>query len=31
MEQLEKDLPRNLIPERKCQENLSEFFENPFM
>ena len=31
MEQLEKDLPRNWIPERKCQEKLSEFFENPFM
>ena len=31
MEQLEKDLPRNWIPERKCQEKMSEFFENPFM
>ena len=31
MEQLEKDLPRNWIAERKCQEKLSEFFENPFM
>ena len=31
MEQLEKDLPRNWIPKRKCQEKLSEFFENPFM
>ena len=31
MEQLERDLPRNWIPERKCQEKLSEFFENPFM
>ena len=31
MEQLKKDLPRNWIPERKCQEKLSEFFENPFM
>ena len=31
MEQLEKDLPRNWIPERKCQEKLSEFFENHFM
>ena len=31
MEQLEKDLPRNWIPERKGQEILSEFFENPFM
>ena len=31
MKQLEKDLPRNCIPERKCQEKMSEFFENPFM
>ena len=31
MEQLEKDLPRNWIPERKHQEKLSEFFGNPFM
>ena len=31
MEQLEKDLPRNWIQERKCQEKLSEFFENLFM
>ena len=31
MKQLEKDLPRNWIPERKCQEKMSEFFENPFM
>ena len=31
MEQLEKDIPRNWIPERKQQEKLSEFFENPFM
>ena len=31
MEQLEKDLPRNLIPERKCQEKMSEFFEKLFM
>ena len=31
MEQLEKDLPRNWIPERKCQEKMSEFFENPFI
>ena len=31
MEQLEKDVPRNWIPERKCQEKMSEFFENPFM
>ena len=31
MEELEKDLPRNWIPERKRQEKMSEFFENPFM
>ena len=31
MKQLEKDLPRNWIPEKKCQEKLSEFFENPFI
>ena len=31
MEQPEKDLPKNWIPERKCQEKMSEFFENPFM
>ena len=31
MEQLEEDLPRNWIPERKRQEKMSEFFENPFM
>ena len=31
MEQLEKELPRNWIPERKCQEIISEFFENPFI
>ena len=31
MEQLGKDISRNCIPERKCQEKLSEFFENPFM
>ena len=31
MEQLEKVIPRNWIPERKQQEKLSEFFENPFM
>ena len=28
---LEKDLPRNWIPERKRQEKLSEFFEDTFM
>ena len=31
MEQLERELPRNWIPERKRQEKFSEFFENPFM
>ena len=31
MEQLEKELPRNWIPERKRQEKFSEFLENPFM
>ena len=31
MEQLEKELPRKWIPERKRQEKFSEFFENPFM
>ena len=31
MEQLEKELPRNWIPERKQQEKFSEIFENPFM
>ena len=31
MEQLERDLPRNWIPERKRQEKLSDFFKNPFM
>ena len=31
MEQLEQELPRNWIPERKRQEKFSEFFENPFM
>ena len=31
MEQLEKELPRNWIPERKRQEKFSEFFENPFI
>ena len=31
MEQLERDLPRNWIPERKHQEKLSEFFEKAFI
>ena len=30
MEQLEKELPRNWIPERKRQEKFSKFFANPF-
>ena len=29
--QLDRELPRNSIPERKRQEKFSEFFENPFM
>ena len=31
MEQLERELPRNWIPERKRQEKFSELLENPFM
>ena len=31
MEQLERELPRNWIPERKRQEKFSELHENPFM
>ena len=31
VEQLEKELPRNWIPDRKQQEKFSEFFENPLM
>ena len=31
MEQLEKELPRNWIAERKWQEKFNEFFENSFM
>ena len=31
MEQLEKELPRNWIPERKWHKKFSEFFENSFM
>ena len=31
MEQFERELPRNWIPERKRQEELSDFFKNPFM
>ena len=31
MEQLDRELPRNWIPERKRQEKFSEFFENLFM
>ena len=31
MEELERDLPRNWIPERRRQEKMTELFENPFM
>ena len=31
IEQIEKELPRNWIPERNWQEKFSELFENPFM
>ena len=31
MEQLDRELPRNWIPDRKRQEKFSELFENPFM
>ena len=31
MEELERDLPRNWIPEKQCQEKMTELFENPFM
>ena len=31
MEQFEREIPRKWIPERKRQEKLSNFFENPFM
>ena len=31
MEELEKKLPRNWIPECKRQEKMTELFENPFM
>ena len=31
MKKLDKDLPRNWIPERKRQEKMNEFFKNPFM
>ena len=31
MEELERDLPRNWIPERKHQEKMTDLFENPFM
>ena len=30
-EVLERDLPRNWIPERQCQEKMTKLFENPFM
>ena len=28
---MERDLPRNWIPERQCQEKMTELFKNPFM
>ena len=31
MEELERDIPRNWIPERQRQEKMTELFENPFM
>ena len=31
MEELERDLPRNLIPERQCKEKMTKLFENPFI
>ena len=31
MEELEKETPRNWIPERKRQEKMMELFKNPFM
>ena len=31
MEELERDLPRNCIPEHQCQERMTELFKNPFM
>ena len=31
MEELEKEIHRNLIPSRKRQEKMNEFFENPFV
>ena len=31
MEKLEKELPRNWIPERTWQEKFSKFLKNPFM
>ena len=31
MEQMEKELPRNWIPQRKRQEKFSELLKNPFM
>ena len=31
MEELERDRPRNWIPDRKCQEKITELFENLFM
>ena len=31
MEELERDIPRNWIPEWQRQEKMTELFENPFM
>ena len=31
MEELERNIPRNWIPERQCQEKMTKLFENPFM
>ena len=31
MEELERDLPRNWIPEWQHQEKMTELFKNPFM
>ena len=31
MKELERDLPRNWIPERQCQEKMTKLFQNPFM
>ena len=31
MEEMEKDLPKNCIPEQQRQEKMTELFKNPFM